>query len=181
LEYGFDKKEIVVLHCNTEYPTPMLDVNLNAMKTIANSFQVGVGYSDHTLGIEIPIAAVALGAEVIEKHFTLDRSMQGPDHAASLEPTELIQMVKAIRNIELGMGSGLKEPSPSELKNIAIARKSIHAARDIEEGSVIEEKDLVMLRPGDGISPMDMEKVIGKIAIKSITVGTKLDFNFILK
>jgi N-acetylneuraminate synthase len=179
LEYGFGKNEIVVLHCNTEYPTPMCDVNLNAMKTIANSFQVGVGYSDHTLGIEIPIAAVALGAEVIEKHFTLDRSMKGPDHAASLEPSELVQMVKSIRNIEMAMGSGLKEPSASEFKNMAIARKSIHAARDIEEGSVIMEDDLVMLRPGDGISPMDMEKVIGKIATRSITVGTKLDFNFI--
>jgi N-acetylneuraminate synthase len=179
LENGFGKNQIVVLHCNTEYPTPMCDVNLNAMKTIANSFQVGVGYSDHTLGIEIPIAAVAVGAEVIEKHFTLDRSMKGPDHAASLEPSELMQMVKSIRNIEMAMGSGLKEPSPSELKNMAIARKSIHAARDIEEGSIIMEHDLVMLRPGDGISPMDMEKVIGKIATRSIIVGTKLDFNFI--
>jgi N-acetylneuraminate synthase len=179
LENGFRKNEIVVLHCNTEYPTPMCDVNLNAMKTIANSFQVGVGYSDHTLGIEIPIAAVALGAEVIEKHFTLDRSMKGPDHAASLEPTELIQMVKTIRNIEMAMGSGLKEPSPSELKNIAIARKSIHAARDIEEGSIITEQDLVMLRPGDGISPMDMAKIIGKVARKVIPVGTKFELNFI--
>lgn len=176
---GFDKKEIVVLHCNTEYPTPMCDVNLNAMKTIANSFNVGVGYSDHTLGIEIPIAAVALGAEVIEKHFTLDRSMRGPDHAASLEPTELIQMVKAIRNIEIAMGSGLKEPSPSELKNIVIARKSIHAARDIEEGSIITEEDLVMLRPGDGISPMDLEKIIGKVVRRGIPVGTKFELNFI--
>lgn len=176
---GFGKNEIVVLHCNTEYPTPMCDVNLNAMKTIANSFHVGVGYSDHTLGIEIPIAAVALGAEVIEKHFTLDRSMKGPDHAASLEPTELIQMVKAIRNIEMAMGSGLKEPSPSELKNIAIARKSIHAARDIEEGSIITEQDLVMLRPGDGISPMDLEKIIGKVARTGIPFGTKFELNFI--
>ncbi len=179
LEHGFDKNEIVVLHCNTEYPTPMRDVNLNAMQTIANSFKVGVGYSDHTLGIEVPVAAVALGAEVIEKHFTLDRSMKGPDHAASIEPAELIQMVKSIRNIEMAMGSGLKQPSASELKNMAIARKSIHAARDIEEGSIITERDLVMLRPGDGISPMDMEKVIGKIAKTNITFGTKLDFNLI--
>jgi N,N'-diacetyllegionaminate synthase len=179
LEYGFGKNEIVVLHCNTEYPTPMCDVNLNAMKTIANSFQVGVGYSDHTLGIEIPIAAVAMGAEVIEKHFTLDRSMKGPDHAASLEPSELRQMVKSIRNIEMAMGSGLKEPSPSELKNMTIARKSIHAASDIEEGSIIMEHDLVMLRPGDGISPMDMEKVIGKVANVNINVGQKIEFKFV--
>jgi N-acetylneuraminate synthase len=179
LENGFGKNEIVVLHCNTEYPTPMCDVNLNAMKTIANSFQVGVGYSDHTLGIEIPIAAVALGAEVIEKHFTLDRSMKGPDHAASLEPNELIQMVKSIRNIEMAMGSGLKEPSPSELKNMAIARKSIHAARDIEEGSIIMEQDLVMLRPGDGISPMDMDKIIGKVANGNINIGQKIEFKFV--
>jgi|688.fasta_scaffold12792_4 N,N'-diacetyllegionaminate synthase len=179
LEHGFSKNKIVVLHCNTEYPTPMRDVNLNAMKTIANSFQVGVGYSDHTLGIEIPIAAVALGAEVIEKHFTLDRSMQGPDHAASLEPSELIQMVKSIRNIEMAMGSCLKEPSTSEIKNIAIARKSIHAARDIEEGSIITEQDLVMLRPGDGISPMDMEKIIGKVANVKINVAQKIEFKFV--
>jgi N,N'-diacetyllegionaminate synthase len=179
LEYGFSKNEIIVLHCNTEYPTPMGDVNLNAMKTIANSFKVGVGYSDHTLGIEIPIASVALGAEVIEKHFTLDRSMIGPDHAASLEPSELIQMVKSIRNIEMAMGSGLKEPSTSELKNMAIARKSIHAARDIEKGSIIMEQDLVMLRPGDGISPMDMEKIIGKIANININVGQKIEFKFV--
>lgn len=177
LENGFGKNEIVVLHCNTEYPTPMCDVNLNAMKTIANSFQVGVGYSDHTLGIEIPIAAVALGAEVIEKHFTLDRSMKGPDHAASLEPTELIQLVKSIRNIEMAMGSGIKEPSPSELKNMTIARKSIHAARDIEKGSVIMEQDLVMLRPGDGISPMEMNFLIGKKLLKSIARGQKIDYN----
>lgn len=179
LDHGFGKNEIVVLHCNTEYPTPMCDVNLNAMKTIANSFQVGVGYSDHTLGIEIPIAAVALGAEVIEKHFTLDRSMKGPDHAASLEPSELIQMVKSIRNIEMAMGSGLKEPSSSELKNMAIARKSIHAARDIEEGSIFTEQDFVMLRPGDGISPMDMEKIIGKEASVYINLGQKIEFKFV--
>lgn len=179
LENGFGKNEIVVLHCNTEYPTPMCDVNLNAMKTIANSFQVAVGYSDHTLGIEIPIAAVALGAEVIEKHFTLDRSMKGPDHAASLEPNELIQMVKSIRNIEMALGSGIKEPTPSEIKNMAIARKSIHAARDIEEGSIIQEQDLVMLRPGDGISPMDMNKIIGKVANGNINIGQKFEFKFV--
>ncbi|MHA8101095.1 N-acetylneuraminate synthase [Aquirufa nivalisilvae] len=178
-EKGFVKEQIVVLHCNTEYPTPMRDVNLNAMKTIANTFNVGIGYSDHTLGIEIPIAAVALGAEVIEKHFTLDRSMKGPDHAASLEPNELIQMVKSIRNIEMAMGSGLKEPSPSELKNIAIARKSIFAARDIEEGSIITEHDLVMLRPGDGISPMEMEKIIGKVVNRNINVGQKIEFKLV--
>jgi N-acetylneuraminate synthase len=179
LEKGFTKDKIVILHCNTEYPTPLEDVNLNAMKTIANTFNVEVGYSDHTLGIEIPIAAVALGAKVIEKHFTLDRLMKGPDHAASLEPNELIQMVMAIRNIEMAMGSGLKEPSLSEQKNMAIARKSIHAANDIKKGALIAEQDLVMLRPGDGVSPMEMDKFIGKTALLNITKGAKLDFNCI--
>jgi N,N'-diacetyllegionaminate synthase len=179
LNSGIKKESIYILHCNTEYPTPMCDVNLNAMKTIANTFQVRVGYSDHTLGIEIPIAAVALGAEVIEKHFTLDRSMKGPDHYASLEPSDLTQMVKSIRNIELAMGSGLKEPSPSELKNMAIARKSIHAEKDIMEGSIIKEQDLVMLRPGDGISPMDMDKIIGKVSNVNISVGQKIEFKFV--
>jgi sialic acid synthase SpsE len=157
----------------------MCDVNLNAMLTIRNTFNVGIGYSDHTLGIEVPIAAVALGAEVIEKHFTLDRSMSGPDHAASLEPNELIQMGRAIRNIEIAMGSGIKEPSVSEQKNMAIARKSIHAFRNIKQGAIITEEDLVMLRPGDGISPMDMEKIIGKEAKLNIIAGSKFDFNLI--
>lgn len=177
LEKGFTKDKIVVLHCNTEYPTPMSDVNLNAMTTIANTFHIGIGYSDHTLGIEIPIAAVALGAQVVEKHFTLDRSMNGPDHAASLEPIELINMVTAIRNIEKAMGSGLKEPSPSEQKNITIARKSIHAANDIKEGSILTESDFVMLRPGDGISPMEMDLLVGKKLLKSIEKGQKFDLN----
>lgn len=179
LQEGIKKNDITILHCNTEYPTPMSDVNLKAMLAIQKMFGVKVGYSDHTMGIEVPIAAVALGGTMIEKHFTLDRSMKGPDHAASLEPSELIQMVKSIRNIEVAMGSGLKVPSPSELKNIEIARKSIHAARDIAEGSIITEQDLVMLRPGDGISPMDMEKVIGKVANVNINEGQKIEFKFV--
>jgi N,N'-diacetyllegionaminate synthase len=154
---------ITVLHCNTEYPTPMADVNLLAMKTIKRQFDVKVGYSDHTLGIEVPIAAVALGAVVIEKHFTLDRTMPGPDHLASLEPNELKQMVAAIRNVELAIsGSGKKEASLSELKNKAIARKSIFLKRSVGAGHIISEQDLEVKRPGDGISPMLMHEVIGK-------------------
>ncbi|WP_313264716.1 N-acetylneuraminate synthase [Sphingobacterium sp.] len=160
--------DITILHCNTEYPTPMEDVNLKAMLAIKDQFQTEVGYSDHTLGIEIPIAAVALGASVIEKHFTLDKSMPGPDHAASLEPVELMNMVAAIRNIEYAMkGSGLKTPSQSELKNIAAARKSIVAARDIKRGELLSEDNLTVKRPGTGISPMRWDEVIGKIAIRN--------------
>ena len=161
---GADKNQITILHCNTEYPTPMEDVNLRAMLHIGETFKVKVGYSDHTLGIEVPIAAVALGAIVIEKHFTLDRNMPGPDHKASLEPQELKEMVKAIRNIELATtGSGTKEPSPSEIPNIPVARKSIHYNTSLLRGHKIAFKDLVMKRPGDGISPMEYEKCIGKI------------------
>jgi N,N'-diacetyllegionaminate synthase len=156
-------EDITVLHCNTEYPTPMKDVNLLAMNNIASECGVKVGYSDHTLGIEVPIAAVALGASVIEKHFTLDRNLSGPDHRASLEPHELKAMVTAIRNIELAMsGSGIKEPSKSEKKNIAIARKSIHLKRSLRKGDVIKEEDLIPLRPGSGISPMHLDDIIGK-------------------
>lgn len=163
LRFGVDKKDITILHCNTEYPTPMKDVNLKAMLTIGEAFGVEIGYSDHTLGIEVPTAAVAMGATVIEKHFTLDRTLPGPDHAASLEPDELKAMVSAIRNIEQAIsGSGEKVPSESEQKNMAIARKSIHLANDLQAGSVIEEKHLIALRPGGGISPMKWEEVIGK-------------------
>lgn len=159
--------EIIILHCNTEYPTPMQDVNLKAMLTIQEKFEVKVGYSDHTLGIEVPIAAVALGATVIEKHFTLDKTMEGPDHAASLEPVELKDMVNAIRNIELAMsGSGIKKPSPSEKKNIEIVRKSIVAATAIKKGDIFSEKNLTVKRPGNGISPMLWNNVIGKRASK---------------
>jgi len=160
---GLSKNKISILHCNTEYPTPMQDVNLKAMLTIKKVFDVEVGYSDHTLGIEVPIAAVALGAKIIEKHFTLDRTLPGPDHLASLEPNELKAMVDAIRNIEKAIsGSGKKEPSISETKNIVIARKSIHFNRDLPVGHIITEQDIVALRPGDGISPMEWNTIIGK-------------------
>ena len=157
------KTSITILHCNTEYPTPMQDVNLKAMNQIGQELNVAIGYSDHTLGIEVPIAAVALGATVIEKHFTLDRNMEGPDHRASLEPAELKAMVSAIRNIEKAVsGSGIKEPSASELKNKAIARKSIHLAKALTAGHLLTAADLVMKRPGSGISPMKLASVIGR-------------------
>lgn len=160
---GLSKEKISILHCNTEYPTPMKDVNLKAMLSIKRDFNVEVGYSDHTLGIEVPIAAVALGAKIIEKHFTLDRTLPGPDHVASLEPNELKEMVKAIRNIELAIGgSGIKEPSESEMKNIAIARKSIHLNKDLQKGYIITDEDIIALRPGDGISPMEWNSIVGK-------------------
>ncbi len=167
MEAGTKLKNITVLHCNTEYPTPMQDVNLTAMETIALKFCVRVGYSDHTLGIEIPIAAVALGAIVIEKHFTLDKNMKGPDHRASLEQDELKTMVNAIRNIEKTLGNGIKKPSPSELKNMVIARKSIVAARDIRKGEAFTEENLTIKRPGTGISPMRWDEVIGQRARKA--------------
>lgn len=158
--------DITVLHCNTEYPTPMEDVNLNAMNTIKKTLDVEIGYSDHTTGIEVSIAAVAMGAKVIEKHFTLDKNMEGPDHKASLEPNELKEMVNSIRNIEKAMGSGIKEPSKSEIKNLIVARKSIVASRMIKKGEKFTEDNLACKRPGNGISPMRWEKIIGKIAIK---------------
>ena len=164
-ENGISKDDITVLHCNTEYPTPMEDVNLKAMITIQNSLGVKIGYSDHTQGIEVPIAAVALGASLIEKHFTLDRTLPGPDHKASLEPDELIAMVKAIRNIEKAIsGNGMKTPSSSEQKNIAAARKSIVAARYIKKGELFTEKNLTAKRPGNGITPMQWDQVVGSIA-----------------
>jgi len=162
-EYGLNKKDITVLHCNTEYPTPMKDVNLKAMNTIGDELGVQVGYSDHTLGIEVPIAAVTLGAKVIEKHFTLDRNLPGPDHRASLEPGELKDMVLAIRNVEKALsGNGRKERSQSEKKNIEIARKSIHTLKPLKKGEKISESDIIPLRPANGISPMKWEEVIGK-------------------
>ena len=170
-ENGIHQDMIIVLHCNTEYPTPMKDVNLLAMNSIHNELNVKVGYSDHTRGIEVPIAAVALGAVVIEKHFTLDRTMQGPDHNASIEPQELKMMIEAIRNIELCIsGSGKKEPSTSEVKNKSIARRSIHLNRDMFAGEVISKNHLVMKRPGDGISPMYIDSIVGqrvKVDLKS--------------
>jgi len=179
--YGIKKSEITVLHCNTEYPTPMTDVNLKAMLTIKEKLGVNTGYSDHTLGIEVPIAAVALGAKVIEKHFTLDRGLKGPDHKASLEPNELKDMVNGIRNIEKAIsGNGIKEPSLSEKKNIHIARKSIHLSRDIKAGSVITEKDIIPLRPGDGICAMNWENVIGQKVNTNLKKLTKLSWKNIL-
>lgn len=161
---GVLMENITVLHCNTEYPTPMADVNLLAMNTIQSELGINIGYSDHTLGIEVPIAAVALGATIIEKHFTLDRNMPGPDHLASLEPKELKSMVEAIRNIELAIsGNGKKEPSKSEAKNIAIVRKSLHYKTDLKAGHIITSSDMVALRPGNGISPMEIVTITGKI------------------
>ena len=162
LEAGAQKNNITILHCNTEYPTPMEDVNLKAMLTIRDELGVNVGYSDHTLGIEISIAAVALGATVIEKHFTLDRTLPGPDHASSLEPQELKSMVSAIRNIEKAMGNGVKTPSPSEKKNISHVRKSIVAKKSIKKGQQFTEYNLTVKRPGTGISSMEWDEVIGK-------------------
>ena len=166
LKNGLTKEQITLLHCNTEYPTPMQDVNLCAMLQMKEKFGVRVGYSDHTKGIEVPIAAVALGAEVIEKHFTLDRNLPGPDHKASLEPNELKAMVDAIRNIEQALGNGQKQVSKSEEKNMAIARKSIVAAKDIKKGELLTENNLTTKRPGTGISPMRWEEVIGTKAIR---------------
>jgi N,N'-diacetyllegionaminate synthase len=182
IQKGIQKENITVLHCNTEYPTPMQDVNLKAMLYIHESLGVQVGYSDHTLGIEVPIAAVALGANVIEKHFTLDRNMKGPDHVASLEPHELKAMVMAIRNVELAVsGNGIKLPSQSEQKNLSIARKSIHLAKSKKQGDIISADDLIMLRPGDGISPMEIDKVIGKQINQSVEAGAKLSWSQIIR
>ncbi len=161
---GTSRRDITVLHCNTEYPTPMTDVNLQAMLTIRDAFDVSVGYSDHTLGIEVAIAAVALGATIIEKHFTLDRNLSGPDHKASLEPKELKAMVAAIRNIEKAMGDGVKRPSSSEAKNKPIARKSLVAACSILEGEIFNENNLMAKRPGTGLSPMRWDEVLGRKA-----------------
>ena len=163
---GANMSNITVLHCNTEYPTLMEDVNLRAMITMKNDLGVNVGYSDHTLGIEVPIATVAMGATVIEKHFTLDRSMDGPDHAASLEPDELKQMVSAIRNIEKAMGDGVKKPSKSEAKNINMARRSIVASKNIKAGEKFTEDNLAVKRPGTGISPLQWDELLGLEAKK---------------
>lgn len=164
VKWGTKQEDIIILHCNTEYPTPYQDVNLKAMDSIREKFGVEVGYSDHTKGIEVPIAAVALGATVIEKHFTLDRNMEGPDHKASLEPYELKAMVSAIRNIEQAVGDGVKKVTNSEKGNISVARKSIVAARNINKGEVFTEENLTVKRPGTGISPMRWEDVLGQTA-----------------
>ncbi|MBU2494643.1 MAG: N-acetylneuraminate synthase [Bacteroidetes bacterium] len=172
---GTDLKNITVLHCNTEYPTQFEDVNLTAMLTIKKAFHVKVGYSDHTQGIEVAIAAVALGAKVIEKHFTLDKNMEGPDHKASMEPSELEQMVSAIRNIEKALGNGIKKPSPSELKNKLIARKSLVAIKDIKNGERFTVENMGIKRPGNGISPMRWEEVIGKTANRNFALDDLIE------
>lgn len=163
---GTPRERVTVLHCNTEYPTPMVDVNLHAMRTIQAAFNVAVGYSDHTVGIEVAIAAAALGATVIEKHFTIDRNLPGPDHKASLEPDELEAMVKAIRNIERAMGDGIKRPTASEGKNRSVARKSLVAACAIRAGECFTESNLTVKRPGTGLSPMRLGEVLGRKALR---------------
>jgi len=165
-EFGTPIENITVLHCNTEYPTPFEDVNLRAMLTIGHAFGVAVGYSDHTPGIEVAVAAVAMGAAVLEKHFTLDRNLPGPDHKASLEPDELKAMVQAIRNIEKALGNGIKRPSPSEVKNKPIARKSLVATQPIKTGDLFSADNITAKRPGTGISPMRWDEVLGQIAQK---------------
>ncbi len=170
IDAGTKKENITVLHANTMYPTPMEDVNLRAMVTIGNTFNIDYGYSDHTLGIEVDIAAVAMGAKVIEKHFTLDKTMEGPDHKASLEPDELKEMVRTIRNIELALGNGIKKPSKSEKPNMKIARKSIVAKYTIKKGEKFSEDNLAIKRPGNGISPMRWDKILDGVAQKDYEV-----------
>ena len=173
---GTPREQVTVLHCNTEYPTPMADVNLKAMLAIRDALGVQVGYSDHTLGIEVPIAAVAMGATVIEKHFTLDRNLPGPDHRASLEPDEFKAMVQAIRNIELALsGDGLKRPSPSESKNLEIVRKSLVALVPIKAGEPFTEANLGVKRPGSGISPMRWDDFIGRPANRDYQVDDLIE------
>ena len=167
IQSGTKKENITVLHANTEYPTPIKDVNLHAMLTIGSTFDIAYGYSDHTLGVEVDIAAVAMGASCIEKHFTLDKTMKGPDHKASLEPYELKAMIKAIRNTELALGTHDKKPTKSEAPNIPIVRKSIVASKNISKGEKLSENNLTVKRPGDGISPMKWDEIIGTDATKA--------------
>ena len=167
IKSGTSKQKITILHCNTEYPTPFQDVNLKAMTTIGKVFDIKYGYSDHTLGIHIPIAAVAMGASIIEKHFTIDKNMSGPDHKASLEPSELKKMIASIRDIEIALGDGIKQPSKSEFKNTQIARKSIVAKIFIKKGNTFADENITTKRPGNGISPMLWNKVINQKAIKN--------------
>jgi N,N'-diacetyllegionaminate synthase len=175
IKAGTSKEKITVLHATTEYPCPIDEVNLRAMHTISTAFGIKVGYSDHTQGIEVPIAAAALGACVIEKHFTLDRTMEGPDHKASLEPGELKEMVQAIRHIEKAMGDGIKRPSESERKNISVARKSILASRSIEIGETFSDDNLIVKRPGNGISPMRWDEIIGHKATRNFSVDELIE------
>ena len=178
IQSGISKEKITILHCNTEYPTPMQDVNLHAMLSIHKEFGINVGYSDHTLGIEVPIAAVAMGAKVIEKHFTIDRNLPGPDQLASIEPKELKAMVQSIRNIELAIsGNGIKEPSESEKKNSFIVRKSLHYNKDLAIGHILSEEDIIALRPGIGISPMKISEYIGRQLIIPVMANSMLTDN----
>lgn len=172
---GYRNEDIILFHCTTQYPTPMEDVNLLAMKTVSDNFGHPSGYSDHTLGIEVPIAAATLGASMIEKHFTLSREMEGPDHKASLEPSELKAMVQAIHNIELALGNGVKEVKESEKQNITAARRSIVAARPIRKGDVIEEHDICCKRPATGLSPMMWDKVVGSKAKRDYAVDDLIE------
>jgi len=172
---GTPKENITVLHANTMYPTPMEDVNLQAMLTIGKTFNVAYGYSDHTLGIEVPTATVALGASVIEKHFTLDKTMDGPDHKASLEPHELKAMMQAIRNIERAMGDGVKKPSKSETPNIEVARKSIVAAKPIQKGEIFSKENLTVKRPAGGINPMQWDDIIGQVAKRDYDIDEMIE------
>ena len=171
---GASKEDIKILHCTSEYPAPFEDVNLNAIQTIRNAFNVDVGYSDHSVGIEVAIAAVAKGAIIIEKHFTLDRSLPGPDHKASLEPNELEKMISSIRNVELALGDGVKRAMPSELKNLAVARKSIVASRKIKSGDIFTESNIAVKRPGGGISPMRWEEILGKRAPNNFEIDEQI-------
>jgi N,N'-diacetyllegionaminate synthase len=172
---GTNRSEITVLHCTTEYPTPMNEVNLRAMQSIHSGFGVAVGYSDHTSGIEVAIAAVAMGATVIEKHFTLDRNLPGPDHKASLEPEELKAMVKAIRNIEIALGDGIKRLTPSEVRNKPVVRKSLVASHAIKAGEVFSKKNVTAKRPGTGISPMRWDDILGRIAARDFAADELIE------
>ncbi len=172
---GTSRTSITVLHCTSEYPTPMAEVNLRAMQSIQAAFGVAVGYSDHTKGIEVAVAAVAMGAVVIEKHFTLDRNLPGPDHKASLEPAELKAMVTAIRNIEVALGDGIKRLTPSEIRNKPIARKSLIASKEIQAGQVFTAQNVTTKRPGTGISPMRWDEVIGRVALRSFAADELIE------
>jgi N,N'-diacetyllegionaminate synthase len=174
-ESGTHRSKITVLHCTTAYPVPMSDVNLRAMQSIQKKLNVAVGYSDHTLGIEIPIAAVALGATIIEKHFTTDRSLPGPDHKASLEPAELMAMIDGIRNIEKALGDGVKRLMPSEITNLPIARKSLVASLPIKAGALFTEHNLTAKRPGTGLSPMQWGKLMGRTASRDYLADELID------
>lgn len=174
LNEGLSIDDIVILHCNTDYPTAFEDANLLAINHLRNEFNCKVGFSDHTLGVEAPLAAVSLGASVIEKHFTLDRNLQGPDHAASIEPKDLKILIQFIRNVEVALGDGIKKPTSSEYLNRSVVRKSIHLSKPLVRGDIIRESDLIMKRPGDGISPMKMFEVIGKKIQYDLPVDHKL-------